>query len=47
MKPRLRIWRGVWSCVTYTRLPDGSVGNWAAGYGYTPRSAYDEWRRQA
>ena len=40
MKPRLRLKGGVWGCVCWLH---GQI--WAAGYGYTPKEAYDEWEK--
>ncbi len=34
IKPHLQLIERLWYC----------IGNGACGYGYTPRSAYDEWR---
>lgn len=45
MKPRLRYHRCVWSCTSY-----GEAGAFTTvlkiGYGYTPKSAYEDWMKQ-
>jgi hypothetical protein len=42
MKPRIRLYRMVWDC----RLPDW-LATGVIGFGYGPKEAYDDWRRQA
>lgn len=36
MKPRIRLWRGLWRCFSQDQEP--------TGIGYTPRQAWLEWR---
>ena len=44
-KPHFRFKGGVWSCVTFESwMP--FCDRMRAGYGYTVREAWDEWRAQ-
>lgn len=43
-KPRLRLKHHVWSCVSVD--PSRGLLGFYAGYGYTQREAYEDWRRR-
>ena len=42
MKPRIRLRFGIWDCTTW----DLSYPIIFAGYGYTPKEAWEDWLKQ-
>lgn len=40
MKPRLKLWRGIWHCLVMRSGPEI-----VCGLGYSPQDAYADWWR--
>jgi hypothetical protein len=47
VKPRIHLWRGIWSCVSVSYEEHNPMNtHLVMGFGYSPKAAYDDWKEQ-